>query len=148
MKSKDSTVENLLNELLTDELSTIGRCTLYAHMCENLGYQELHDALEKQAIDEMGHAEALIKRIMSLGGNPTVPNLTPAGAGKTVEEIISDNRNAESASIRAYNVAIFLAKQVGDKDTVKVLTDLLNTEKEHETWSKNQLSQVDKKKHK
>ena len=99
MKSKDSTVENLLNELLTDELSTIGRCTLYAHMCENLGYQELHDALEKQAIDEMGHAEALIKRIMSLGGNPTVPNLTPAGAGKTVEEIISDNRNAESANL-------------------------------------------------
>lgn len=146
MKRNGNLVKDLLNELLADELSTIGRCTLYAHMCENWGYPKLHDALEKQAKDEMAHAEALIKRIMSLGGEPDVPSVLPNKIGKTVKELISSDREAESASIRAYNVAIFLAKQVGDSATAEVLTNLLKMEKGHEEWARTQLSEVERKK--
>ncbi len=139
-------IKDLLDELLADELVTIGRCTLYAHMCENWGYKDLHESLEKGAGDEMLHAELLIKRIMSLGGEPAVPSLSKMKTAKTIEEIIFNNKEAESASVRAYNVAIFLANRIGDKATANVLANLLDMEKEHEKWAKKQLSKVDKKK--
>ena len=67
----------VLNSLLADELTAINQYMVHSEMCENWGYGKLHQAIRKQAMDEMYHAEWLIERIIFLDGAPTVSILNP-----------------------------------------------------------------------
>ncbi|HEX7539052.1 MAG TPA: ferritin-like domain-containing protein, partial [Syntrophales bacterium] len=53
-----------LNDLLADELTAINQYMVHSEMAHNWGYEKLHQHFEKQAIDEMKHAESLIGRIL------------------------------------------------------------------------------------
>ena len=67
----------VLNQLLADELTAVNQYMVHSEMCDNWGYELLHKAIEKQAIEEMHHAEWLIKRILFLEGIPVVSKLNP-----------------------------------------------------------------------
>jgi bacterioferritin len=56
MKGHARIIERL-NDLLADELTAINQYIVQSEMCANWGYEKLHKAIEKQAIDEMKHAE-------------------------------------------------------------------------------------------
>ena len=68
----DPKVMEVLNSLLADELTAINQYMVHSEMCDNWGYEKLHKAIEKRAIDEMKHAEKLIARIIFLEGVPIV----------------------------------------------------------------------------
>ena len=51
---------DVLNALLSDELTAINEYIVHSKMCENWGYKKLYKAIMKQAMDEMHHAEWLI----------------------------------------------------------------------------------------
>ena len=91
----------VLNELLADELTAISQYVVHAEMCENWGYDKLHDAIEKQARDEMHHAEWLIRRILFLDGVPVVSKLNPMQIGKSVSDMVCNDQDAEVAAVRA-----------------------------------------------
>ncbi len=57
-------VLKVLNEQLADELTAVNQYMVHAGMCNNWGYEKLHGLIEKRAIEEMKHAEALIDRIL------------------------------------------------------------------------------------
>ena len=42
-----------LNALLADELAAINQYIVHAEMCEDWGYDKLHESFEKRAIKEM-----------------------------------------------------------------------------------------------
>ena len=65
------------NHLLAHELTVVSQYMVHAEMCDNWGYDKLHDAIQKQALDEMHHAESLIGRILFLEGTPIVSELDP-----------------------------------------------------------------------
>ena len=56
MKGNPKMIEKL-NSLLTDELTAINQYMVHSEMCSNWGYEKIHKAAEKRAIDEMKHAE-------------------------------------------------------------------------------------------
>jgi len=58
----------VLNALLADELTVVNQYMVHSEMCENWGYNKLHMAIRKQAMDEMHHAEWLVERIIFLMG--------------------------------------------------------------------------------
>src|SRR6187455_2327207 len=58
----------VLNQLLADELTAISQYMVHSEMCDSWGYDKLHKAIERQAMDEMHHAEWLIRRIIFLEG--------------------------------------------------------------------------------
>ncbi|MEN6632310.1 MAG: ferritin-like domain-containing protein, partial [Candidatus Polarisedimenticolia bacterium] len=62
MKGNSNLIETL-NNLLAEELTAINQYMVHSEMCDNWGYEKLHAAIEKIAIDEMKHAEKLIGRI-------------------------------------------------------------------------------------
>ena len=132
-----------LNERLADELTAINQYMVHAEMCENWGYAKLHKAIEKQAIDEMHHAEWLIQRIIFLDGAPTVTKLNQIKIGKTVLEIVSNDQEAEITGLQAYNVAIKLAHEVADEGSVELLTKILKMEEGHVDWAEIQRAQID-----
>lgn len=138
----DTKLLKALNELLAEELTAINQYMVHSEMCDNWGYGKLHKAIEKQAIDEMRHAEWLIGRILFLEGSPTVSKLNKMTIGKTVKEMILGDYGAEVAAVKAYNAAIKLADQVADNGTKDLLTKILKDEEKHVDWEEQQRDQI------
>ena len=133
----------ILNSLLADELTVINQYMVQCEMCANWGYEKLHMAIRRQAMDEMHHAEWLIERIIFFEGTPTVSKLNPMKIGKTVSEIISNDDETELKVVNEYNDAINIARQVGDQGTVDLLTKILKEEEGHVDWAEIQLAQIE-----
>jgi bacterioferritin len=141
MKGNDKILETL-NILLVDELTAINQYMVQSEMCANWGYERLHEAIEKRAIDEMKHAEKLIGRILFLEGKPVVSNLNKINIGETVDVQHKNDRDAEEMAIKAYNDGIKLAVEVGDNGTRDMLEEILEDEEEHIDWIEAQLDQI------
>ncbi|MHB8580697.1 MAG: bacterioferritin [Ignavibacteriaceae bacterium] len=133
----------ILNQRLADELTAINQYMVHSEMCSNWGYDKLHNAIEKQAMDEMHHAEWLIQRIIFLDGTPAVSKLNPIKIGKTVLEMVSNDQDAEIMGLMAYNAAIKLAHEVSDEGSVDLLTKILRMEEGHVDWAEIQRAQID-----
>jgi len=131
-----------LNDLLTEELTAINQYMVHGEMCDNWGYHRLHEAIEKQARDEMHHAEWLIARIIFLEGSPTVSRLNEMHIGPTVEQIVNNDRDAEATAVDMYNSAIALAREVNDDGTRELLTKILGDEEKHLDWGDAQRDQM------
>jgi len=142
MKGNDKLI-GILNSLLADELTAISQYMVHSEMCDNWGYEKLHKAIEKQAMDEMHHAEWLIQRILFLDGMPEVSKLNPMKIGKNISDIIGNDQNAEVGAVRSYNDAIALAHEVADQATVDLLIKILNMEEGHVDWAEMQRTQIE-----
>lgn len=141
MKGNDRIIERL-NALLADELTAINQYMVQSEMCSNWGYERLHKAIEKRAIQEMKHAEKLIGRIIFLEGSPTVNKLNKIEIGADVEAHHKNDRKAEEGAVRAYNEGVRLAAEVGDNGTRELLESILKDEEEHIDWIEAQLDQI------
>src|SRR5665647_72332 len=133
----------VLNSLLADELTVVNQYMVHSEMCENWGYNKLHMAIRKQAMDEMHHAEWLIERIIFFEGVPTVSKLNPIKIGKTVSEMISNDYDDELKVVRDYNEAIKLAHEVDDQGSVDLLIKILKMEEGHVDWAEMQRAQIE-----
>ena len=142
MKGNNKLISTL-NDLLADELTAISQYMVHSEMCDNWGYEALHKAIEKQAKDEMHHAEWLIKRILFLEGMPIVSKLKPIKIGKTVQEMVMADEKAELDAIQAYNAGIVLAGKLSDQSTADLLTQILKMEEGHADWGEAQRNQIE-----
>ena len=132
-----------LNDLLAEELTAINQYMVHSEMCDNWGYEKLHKAIEKQAIDEMKHAESLIARILFLEGLPTVSRLNQVNIGKTVREMMSNDLDAEAHAVKIYNDAVQQAHALRDEGTRDLLRTILHDEEKHLDWDEQQRDQIE-----
>jgi bacterioferritin len=132
-----------LNELLADELTAINQYIVHSEMCADWGYEKLHEAIEKRAIDEMKHAEKLIGRILFLEGKPIVSNLNEIHIGPDVRAQHENDRSAEGTAVEAYNKGIQLAAELADNGTRELLESILKDEEDHIDWLEAQLDQIE-----
>src|ERR1035437_3793778 len=133
----------VFNSLLAHELTVINQYMVQSEMCANWGYTKLHQAIRKQAMDEMYHAEWLIERIIFLDGAPTVSKLNPMKIGKTVLEMIKNDNGDELDAVQKYNAAIQLGREVDDQGSADLLTKILKMEEGHVDWAEMQRAQID-----
>lgn len=141
MKGNPQLIQKL-DELLAEELTAINQYIVHSEMCANWGYDRLHDAIEKRAIQEMKHAEALIARIIFLESPPTVSRLNAIHIGPDVEKQLRADLEAELGAVRQYNEAIRLADEVRDAVTRDLLERILKEEDQHVDWLEEQLDQI------
>ncbi len=141
MKGNELVIERL-NALLSDELTAINQYMVHSEMCANWGYQKLHEAAEKRAIDEMRHAEKLIGRLLFLEGTPIVSNLKKIHIGADVEAQLKDDLGSETEAVCVYNDAIQFAVEKKDNGTRELLESILHDEEEHLDWLEAQLDQI------
>jgi bacterioferritin len=141
MKGNPKILE-LLNERLAEELTAISMYMVHSEMCANWGYDKLHEAFEKQAIDEMKHAEMLIGRILFLEGTPTVSKLNRMNIAPSVQEMVQADEDAETGAIKAYNETIAAAVALGDNGTREMVAKILQDEERHVDWAEEQRDQI------
>jgi bacterioferritin len=141
MKGHDEVID-LLNEVLTGELTGINQYFVHARMCENWGYERLWKKIRAESIDEMKHADVLIARILYLEGLPNLQRLGKVLVGQTVPEQLQLDLDLEKAAIERFNRGVALAAQHGDNGTRELLEDMLVSEEEHANWLEAQLGLI------
>jgi bacterioferritin len=120
-----------LNALLADELTAISQYMVHSEMAANWGFDRLHEAVEKRAMDEMKHAESLIARVLFLEGLPIVSKLLPMHIGAQVPAQIQNDWDAEAGAIKAYNEGIALCVAKGDNGSRELMESILKDEEAH-----------------
>ena len=131
-----------LNALLADELTAINQYMVHSEMCDNWGYDKLHKAIEKRAIDEMKHSEKLIGRILFLEGLPIVSDLKKLHIGADIPKMFANDHFSEEGAIKSYNEAIVLAGSVKDYATREILESILKDEDAHIDGIEETLDQI------
>ncbi len=139
----DPQVIDLLNEVLTNELTAINQYFLHARMCENWGYDRLHGKIRHESIDEMKHADEVIERLLYLEGLPNLQRLGKINVGENVPELLKLDLELEKVAIPTLNRGIELCRKVGDNGTAELLEDMLVDEEEHANWLETQLTAID-----
>ncbi|MBX3188724.1 MAG: bacterioferritin [Labilithrix sp.] len=130
----DAKVIDLLNEILTGELTAINQYFLHAKMCQNWGYKRLYEHIKKESIDEMKHADELIERILFLEGLPNVQRLGKINIGQTVVEMFKNDLAVEMEAVPRLNATIAECRKLGDNGTADLLEDILVSEEAHIDW--------------
>ena len=130
----DPAVIELLNEVLTAELTAINQYFIHSRMCANWGLTELAEHSYEESIDEMKDADSIIERILFLDGVPNMQRLNPVRVGETVPEQLELDRQLEVAAVERYNRGIALAATKDDNGTRELLAKNLVGEEEHLDW--------------
>jgi len=141
MKGNDKIIDHL-NARLADELAAVNQYMVHAEICDNWGYERLHNAIQKRAVEEMKHAEHLIARILFLEGRPIVSQLSKIDIGANVEEQLAKDWAAENGAVRDYNADIRVAVDLGDNGTRELFESTLKDEEDHIDWIEAQLDQI------
>ncbi|HVJ93095.1 MAG TPA: bacterioferritin [Labilithrix sp.] len=138
----DPKVIDLLNEILTGELTAINQYFLHAKMCQNWGYMRLYEHIRKESIDEMKHADELIERILYLEGLPNLQRLGKLNIGQTAVEMLKNDLAVEMVAVPLLNQSIETCRQVGDNGSEALLKEILTSEEHHIDWLESQLELV------
>ena len=130
MKGDPKVIETL-NALLARELTVVSQYMVHAEMCDNWGYDKLHETIQKRAVTEMKHAESLIGRIIFLEGIPIVSELEKLHIGADVPKMFNNDHEAELDAVKRYNEGIKVCGDAKDYATREILEHILNDEDSH-----------------
>jgi bacterioferritin len=139
----DPRIIELLNQVLTFELTAINQYFLNARMSRNWGYERLaerHMAISK---DEMRDTEELIDRVLFLEGLPNLQRLNHVAVGETPVEQMRLALELERTALRNLHDGIALCVEVGDQGTREFLAGMLAEEEAHCDYWETQLAAVD-----
>ena len=96
----------LLNDVLSAELTAVNQYFIHAKMCGDWGFAALHDHTRAESIDEMRHAEAIIERVLYFDSVPNLQRLFPLRVGETVKEQFTNDLELEYAAVERLNAGI------------------------------------------
>jgi bacterioferritin len=139
----DPQIIELLNEVLTAELTAVNQYFLDAKMYDNWGYERLAERFRSESIDEMKDADHLIERLLYLEGHPNLQRLGTIRTGESPVEKLSLALTLEQEAIARLNPGIALCVERGDNGTRDLLADILEGEEDHADWLESQLSLVE-----
>jgi bacterioferritin len=141
MKGNPEVVE-YLKQLLRGELAARDQYFLHSRRYEDMGLQALYERLNHEMQEETEHADALLRRILFLEGDP---DMRPAAfePGKTVVEMLERDLAVEYEVRAALAAGMKLCEEHGDYVSRDVLLkQLQDTEEDHAWWLEKQLGLI------
>src|ERR1700739_2446556 len=120
----DATVLMHLNAVLKNEMTALNQYFLHARMLEHWGVVKLGAHEYDESIDEMKHADMLIKRILFLGGDPRL-DWDKLLIGQTVPEVLECDLRLEQLAMPQLREAIPYCEGVRDFVTRALFSEIL-----------------------
>ena len=142
MKGNDEVI-NVLNEVLTSELTAINQYFIHSKMCDDWGFQKLAAKKREESIEEMKHADIIISRILFLEGVPNMQRYFPVKVGEDAIEQHRLDLQVEYDAVKRLNAGITLCRDKGDNGTCELLEMILQQEEEGIDWLEAQLHLIE-----
>ena len=133
-----------LNDCLTRELTAINQYFLHARMLQDWGLEKLGKLEYDASIDEMKHADSIIKRILFLEGLPNLQKLGTLKIGQNVKEVLEADLEVEYEAVPNLKAAIKLAEEEQDYVSRDLFRSILDSEEHHIDWLETQLGLLKK----
>jgi len=133
-----------LNQGLKGELTAINQYFLHARMLEDWGFMKRGKQEYKESVEEMHHADRLIKRILLLGGLPNLQDLGKLYIGEDLKEVIEGDYRLELEGIEHYRKAIRICEEHHDYVSRDLIISILGDEEEHQDANRAELELIDK----
>lgn len=137
-------VIDCLKELLRGELTARDQYFLHSRMYDDQGFVQLYERMNHEMQEETDHADAILRRILFLGGQPDMrpKDLTP---GVDVPDMLRKDLAAEYQVRDNLRQAITLCDSLQDYVSRDMLvTQLRDTEEDHSYWLEKQIGLIDK----
>ncbi len=132
----------MLNDVLTAELTAVNQYFGHSKMQKNWGYERLAEHSHDESIDEMKHADSVIERILYLEGVPNLQRLGSVRLGEDPVEQLRLDLEVEREAVERFNRGIERCVELGDNGTRELLAGMLTSEEEHVDWLETQLGLV------
>ena len=133
-----------LKELLRGELAARDQYFIHSRRYEDQGLHALYERIGHEMEEETQHADALLRRILFLGGDP---DMRPHAfePGKTVVEMLEKDLQVEYQVRANLAAGVKLCESHGDYVSRDMLiAQLRDTEEDHAYWLEKQLGLIDK----
>ena len=137
-------VIDYFKQLVRGELAARDQYFIHSRIYEDQGFVKLYTRLDHEMQEETQHADALIRRILLLGGLPDMrpKEFTP---GQTVPEMLQKDLDTEYEVREALKQGMALCGSVSDYISRDLLlAQLRDTEEDHAYWLEKQLGLIDK----
>jgi bacterioferritin len=141
MRGDDRVIE-VLNEVLTNELTATNQYYLHYAMQKNWGFTRLAQHTYDESIDEMKHADLLIHRILFLEGHPNLQRLGSVRIGEQVREQFEADMAIEVHALATLRRGIAVCREADDTVTRQLFESILASEEEHIDYLETQLSLI------
>jgi bacterioferritin len=138
----DAKVIEYLNRGLRSELTAVNQYWLHYRILEDWGYLDLAKHWRKESIEEMGHADRFVARIIFLEGFANLQVLDPLRIGQNVKEIMECDLAAELEARELYLEAAKYCDSVNDRVSKNLFEELATDEEGHIDFLETQLELI------
>ena len=136
-------VIDYLNFLLGGELGARDQYFIHSEMYGEWNYGKLYERIHHEMHDETEHAQAIIRRILMLGGKPDM-TVDEINIGDNVPQMLQLDLDLEYQVQQHLKQGITLCEQEHDYVTRDMLVaQLEDTEEDHAHWLEQQLRLID-----
>ncbi|UCV24053.1 bacterioferritin [Ferribacterium limneticum] len=140
----DKKIIDILNDLLTGELTAVDQYLIHGEMYADMGLNELAEKSIHESDHERQHARALIQRILFLEGKPDLSKRDALKIGKTVPEMLKSDLAVEYEVDGHLKKAIAACEKAQDYVSRDILgVQLEDTEMDHAYYLEKQLKLID-----
>lgn len=140
----DAKVIEYLNAALRSELTAISQYWVHFRLQEDWGLAKMAKKSRAELIEEMGHADKLIARILFLEGHPNLQKLDPLRIGEGPRETLECDLAAEKDARTLYTEAREYCASVSDHVSKQLFDELLEDEEGHIDFLETQLGLYDR----
>jgi len=140
----DAKIIEILNQALKAELTAINQYFLHSRMYEDWGLNKLAEMEYEESIDEMKHADRIIKRILFLEGLPNLQDLDHLLIGEHPVECLKNDLKLEYEALDMYKAAVKACESAGDFASRDLFSDLVRDEEGHADFLETQLELVER----
>lgn len=140
----DTQVIAHLNAVLRNELTAINQYFLHSRMLIDWGVNKLGKFEYSESIEEMNHADELIKRILFLEGLPNLQDLGKLYIGQSVKEILDCDLKLELEALPDLKDAIAHCESCRDFVSRELFQKILDDEEEHVEFIETQFALIER----